>query len=109
MAKRNDTLKGYGKSPEEYTWHYEMANSAKNSMGAGKVTRYTSTDGTVTGKFQYLVTDEDGAQLSNYTVNGTVVSQVWKIPPGAVFGPFKYLTSFTITGTGQVLAFEPEL
>ena len=109
MAKKNDKLKGYGKSPEEYTWHYEMANSAKNSMGAGKVTRYTTTDGTVTGKFQYLVTDSAGARLSSYTVNGTQINEVWRIPAGGVFGPFKYLTSFTIDNTGQVLAFEPEL
>jgi len=104
----SNPLKGYGKDRQSYTWHYEMANSAKNSMGAGKVTRYSSTDGTVTGKFQYLVTDEGGATLSDYTVNGTVVTDAWVIPAGAVFGPFKYLTSFTMTG-GQVLAFEPEL
>lgn len=112
MAKRNDTLKGYGKSPEEYTWHYEMANSAKNSMGAGKVTLHNTT-GTVTGKFQYLVADgTDDVTLSGYTVNGTSISTSWVIPKGSVFGPFKYLTSFTISGVGvggKVLAFEPEL
>ena len=112
MAKRNDKLKGYGKNPTDYTWHYEMVNSAKNSMGAGKITRYTSTDGTVTGKFQYLVTDGSGAELSAYTVNGTAVDEgaatPWLIPAGGVFGPFKYLTSFTVND-GKVLAFEPEL
>jgi len=108
MAKRNDKLKGYGKNPTDYTWHYEMANSAKNSMGAGKVTRYTSSPTAVTGKFQYLVTDKSEATLSAYTVNGTAVSATWVIPEGGVFGPFKYLTSFTVDA-GQVLAFEPEL
>lgn len=112
MAKRNDKLKGYGKSPTDYTWHYEMVNSAKNSMGAGKVTLHNTT-GTVTGKFQYLVADgSDNVTLSAYTVNGTSITTSWVIPKGSVFGPFKYLTSFTISevGTnGKVLAFEPEL
>tara|TARA_R100000951_G_C2585584_1_gene163322 strand:- start:307 stop:636 length:330 start_codon:yes stop_codon:yes gene_type:complete len=107
MAKRNHTLEGYGKRPEEFTWHYEMEKSQKNSMGAGTVTRYTSADGSVTGKFQFLVTDDAGATLTSYTVNnGTQITEDWVIPAGGIFGPFRYISQFEVSA-GQVLAFTP--
>lgn len=103
----SNPIKGYGKDRQSYTWHYEMEKSQKNSMGAGTVTRYTSADGSVTGKFQFLVTDDAGATLTSYTVNnGTQITEDWVIPAGGIFGPFRFISQFEVSA-GQVLAFTP--
>lgn len=84
-----------------------QAEYQRNSMGAGTVTRYTSSDGSVTGTFQYLITDDAGATLTSYTVNGgSQITDDWVIPAGGTFGPFEHITQFEVSA-GQVLGFTP--
>ncbi len=80
----------------------------QNAMGAGVAARYTSSDGSVTGTFQYLMTDNAGATLTSYTLSEAAgqITDDWEIGPNAIFGPFSNITQFEVSA-GQVIAVSP--